>query len=357
MRISQRLLGGSVAMVLALASVAACSSDGEVSGSSAVPETTAESESGDADQAITMAYSVEALDETQTDIANAIRVRAHQLTEEGTPVTVDIFGADNSVDRQNNDIEAIVSRGTDALIVTTVDPAGSVSALEAAHAAGVKVIDVRGNIPSDSMDVIYVGLDEPKMGELLKEQARKYLDENPDAVLRFGLIKGGATFTTTHIRVESVKELAKELPDRVQILAEDYGDWTTEKATSLMEDWSVRYPDMNAIASSSDEMSLGVVNVLRTRGSLDKFFIVSVNGSNNGIQMVRDGDIYATIGIDFGEYGRGMVDAAMGSVNGEIAPGGTFDYSDKVNVVVDASNVEAFAAKKQTDADAAANLK
>lgn len=342
------LLGGAALAITSLTlALAGCAGPGGSPGPS---------RSAGTETPMSIAYSVEALDETQSNIAAQMKLRVQELNDEGVPVTFDVFGADNSVDRQNNDIEAIVTRQTGALVVTTVDPAGSVSALEAAHDAGVKVVDVRGNIDSDKMDVVYLGLDEPKMGALLKQQAVAYLEANPDAVLKYGLIMGGDTFTTTHVRVQTIKDLAKEMPDRVQILVEDYGDWTTEKATSLMEDWSVRYPEMNALASSSDEMTLGAVNVLRARDTLDDFFILSVNGSDNGLRMVADGDIDATIGIDFAEYGRGMIEAAVASLRGEIATGDVFDYSEKVNVVVDASNVEAYAAKKKADDAAAAAL-
>lgn len=306
---------------------------------------------------ISLAYSVEALDETQTNIAAQMGLRAQELSKDGLTIKFDVFGADNSVDRQNNDIEAITTRGTDGLIVTTVDPKGSVGQLEAAHDAGVKVVDVRGNIESDKMDVIYVGLDEPRMGQMLKERVKQHLEANPDVVLKFGLMMGGQTFTTTHVRVQTINDLAKEMPDRVQVLVEDYGEWTTEKATQLMEDWSIRYPDMNALAFSSDEMALGAVNVLRARGNLASFYIVSVNGSDNGLQMVRDGDIDATVGIDFAEYGRGMIDAALASVRGELEMGATFDNSEKVHVIIDKSNVEEVAAKKKADDEAAAAVK
>ena len=309
-------------------------------------------------QDISIAYSVEAVDETQSDIAAQMKRRAADLAEEGAGnITVDIFGADDSVDRQNADIEAITSRGTDALVVTCVDPAGCVSAVDQAHDAGVKVVDVRGNLNTEKADVIYKGIDEDGIGEINVDFVRSYLEENPEAKLNFGLMMGGQTFTTTHARVQALKELATEFPDRVSIAVEGYGDWRTDAATKLFENWAVTYPDMNALACSSDEMCLGAVNTLKASGKLDDFFIVSVNGSSNGLQMLQDGDIDSTVGIDFAEYGAGMVDAAVASLKGEVPAGEVFDASEKVTVLITPENLAEYKAKAEADAEAAAPFK
>ncbi|GAA1000334.1 sugar ABC transporter substrate-binding protein [Subtercola frigoramans] len=308
--------------------------------------------------ATTIAYSVESLDEGQSNVVSQMKLRVNELNKAGANITLDVFGADNKVDRQNNDIESIVTRKTQALLLTAVDPAGSLSAAQAAHDAGVKVIDVRGTLGKDKIDAVYDGLNEELIGQVLEDHTRQYLKDNPTAVLKFGLIKGGETFTSTHVRVEGIKKLAAEMPDRVQILAEDYGDWTTDKAASLMEDWSVRYPDMNALATSSDEMTLGTVNVLKSKGNLDKFFIVSVNGSDNGLKMLDAKEINATVGIDFGEYGAGLIDAAIAAIKGEVKDGQAYTTgADKVTVLVDSSNLADFEAKKKAEDAAAAALK
>lgn len=291
---------------------------------------------------ISIAYSVEALDPTQTEIAAQIGLRAHELSTEQRTISADIFSADNDVSRQNSDIEAITTRGTDGLIVSCVDPKGCVSAVESAHDAGVVVVDVRGNLPTEKVDVVYQGLDEKRIGELVYEQAKEYLATNPDENLKYGLIMGGATFTQTHQRVQAIRQLAEEMPERVEILVEDYGDWTTDGATTLMEDWSIRYPDLNALALSSDEMALGAVNVLKEQGTLDDFYILSVNASENGLRMIRSGAIAGTVGIKFAVYGANMVDAAVKSIDGELEPGATYDVSDEVLEVVTTANVDAY---------------
>jgi ABC-type sugar transport system substrate-binding protein len=332
-----KLLAVSTAMLLTAAGLTACSTPG-----------------GGGENAVSIAYSVEALDESQSDIVDQMKLRVKQLNDDGAAISLDVFGADNSVDRQITDIESIVTRQTDVLLLTGVDPAGVVSAADAAAAAGVKVVDVRGNLGSDNT-FFYAGVDEPAMGDLMVESVRAYLDANPDAVLRFGLIKGAEPFTTTHIRVESLRELADEMPDRVQILVEDYGDWTTERATSLMEDWSVRYPDMNALALSSDEMALGAVNVLKAKNLLTDFPVFSVSGSDNGIAMLQAGEIVSTVGIDFAAYGAGMIDMAVAAASGELEVGDVYSASDVIKLLT-ADNVDDYAAKKKADAAAAAEL-
>jgi ABC-type sugar transport system substrate-binding protein len=137
-------------------------------------------------------------------------------------------------------------------------------------------------------------------------------------VLKVGLIYGAAAQTLQFARCDLVKELAEEMPDRVIILDEKYGDWDTEKAMNITEDWLQSHPDMNYICAANDIMALGVSNALVAAQKKDQVIITGVDLTDEAVARIEDGQIDLTVGSQLKDHGQ-MVDIALGLVEGTFA--------------------------------------
>jgi ABC-type sugar transport system substrate-binding protein len=62
------------------------------------------------------------------------------------------------------------------------------------------------------------------------------------------------------LRCEAIKDLAKEIPDRLEVIDERYGNWDTQISMGIVEDWLQRFSDLNFISNGQDICKLCASN-------------------------------------------------------------------------------------------------
>ena len=297
----------------------------------------------DAPKHISIAYSVDVLDETQNVALQYMLDRVKQINAErdDIEVTFETYDAQSSVDKQLSDVQTALIKKPDVVIFSAVDAVGSLPAAEAAKSAGALVIDRRPSDPEPAAyDVAFYAYDEARYANTTNTWIKAYLDAHPDLVLKVGLIYGAPAQTAQLRRADTIKELAREIPDRIKIVAEGYGNWLTATAQNLTQDWLLAHPDMNYVAAANDIMALGASNALINAGRSD----VLVSGydlTNDGVQRVLKGTQTLTVGTSLADNGQ-IIDVAVGLVEGT--------FKDKTYYVspvyaVDAGNVADYLAK------------
>lgn len=254
---------------------------------------------------------------------------------------VDYYSADYNVDTQISQIEDIITKEYDAIMISSLDKTAVLPALQRAHEAGIKVIDTRAELEGDFIDVWVDGLDNVKMGQTVKELVEEYLDENPDVVLQTGIIWHEQTVTSCLPRCQGIKDLAEERPDQVKILAEIYTS-STEVAQSTMEDWLQSYPEMNFVDCSMDESALGAANAIKSSGKEPgEILMASVDGSEVGCQLMKEGYLTWLIGFSLKDYYSIGVESAVKSVIGEYPVNYTASLSD-VRILTPEQDLDAY---------------
>ena len=186
----------------------------------------------------------------------------------------------------------------------------------------------------------FYAYDEGRYSAATTDWIKRYLDSHPDVVLKIGAIYGAPAQTAQLRRIDAIKELAAQMPDRIQIVAEGYGNWLTATAQNLTQDWLVSHPEINYIATANDIMALGASNALINAGRND----VLVSGydlTDDGVARVKAGTQSLTIGTSLGDNGQ-VIDVAVGLVEGTFKDK-TY-YIDPV-YAVDATNVDQFLAE------------
>lgn len=297
MRIKQSAILLTAAMVFSLA---ACGGGGTAEESSADAASTAETadaastESGDK-KVYTIAKSFANLDENNKRSMEMFEDSANQYMAEHPEIEIKIITTDaqSSQDKQISDVETLIAQSPDILIISEVDTIGAIPAFQAAKAAGIITMGERGT-EDESVDIFFQGMDENSIMEMKKRFIEDYLEKNPDAVLNFGLIYGLASQTEQLKRNDDVIALAEEKPDRVKVLDKQYADWSTDKATNITEDWLMRYPEMNAISTASDDMTLGACNALAAQGKTG-FITMGVDGTKIGREQIKLGNQTMTV--------------------------------------------------------------
>ncbi|MCX5577675.1 sugar ABC transporter substrate-binding protein [Kaistia terrae] len=293
---------------------------------------------------IKIAFSVDVLDDTQNAATQAMHKRVDELNASRKDVKIefDVYDAQGSVDKQISDVQTALIKQPNVLIFSAVDSVGSLPAMQAAKDAGVPILDRRPTSPvSDLTTVAFYSSDENRYSKATTEWIKGYLKAHPDSVLKIGAIYGAPAQTAQLLRIDAIKALAAEMPDRIQFVAEGYGNWLTATAQNLSQDWLLAYPDINYIATANDIMALGVSNTLISAGRKD-ILVSGYDLTPDGVQRVKDGTQSLTIGTSIADNGK-TIDVALGIVDGSFKDK-TY-YLDPV-YAVDAGNVDDFLAGK-----------
>lgn len=308
------------------------------------PPTTAPS---DEVKEIVIAESFNLLDDNVTNIYNCIVKAIDQFNAEHTDVQIRNLYTDaqGSLDKQLADIESLIVQEPDVLIIYAVDSDGTAPAAKAAQEAGIKVIDVMGL--KGGYDVRYNAYSEYDAGVMLCEWLDTYFEKNPDAVIEAALLNGSIANTAQIPRLAALKKYAEQHPDKLKILVDYFGDWTTDNAMNVTEDWLQTYPTLNAVFAASDQVALGVCNVVGANGLADSFIITGFDGTESGLSLIESGKMTVTIGMYLDIYAGNLVNLGVDLANGEYVDG-TYDGTG-VLVAVDAGNLAEFKVAKAAE--------
>lgn len=196
-----------------------------------------------------------------------------------------VTDAAHDVSKQINDIEDMIERGIDILLINPTDTQGVENAVVAAKNAGVTVvaIDAQAEGPIDS----FVGSKNYDAGFMAGEKMAEDLGGKGKVA-----ILDGIPVVPILERVEGFKEAIAQHPE-IEIVDMQNGRQDREKAMSVTENMLQANKELDAIFSVNDEGALGVLGAVESSGR--DVWIYSVDGHPEAIAAIlADGPFKAT---------------------------------------------------------------
>lgn len=209
-------------------------------------------------------------------------LRAGLTTRRATYLSTD---AQSSSEKQLADIETLLARGAQVLVIVAQDADTMRPAIAQALAEGVPVIayDRLIEVPG----VFYLSFDNVEVGRL---QAREIQRVRPRG--RYAFIKGAATDPNADfVHAGQLEVLAPAIArGEIEIVGDQYVDgWLPELAQRVMEQILTRNGDrIDAIVCSNDGMAGGVVAALRAQG-LEGLPLSGQDGDHAALSRVARG--------------------------------------------------------------------
>ncbi len=228
---------------------------------------------------------------------------------------------DGNVDvaKQSNDVRDLLVRGVDAVLLSPVESAALVPAARAVKDAGIPLIVMDRDVPTDK--TLFIGQSNVTMAEKVAERMAKDLGGKGNVVVLTGL-KGSSPAVD---RDQGMKNVLAKFPD-IKVIAIGDAQWIREPAVPLMEDFLTANPKIDAVFSHAEESSWGAqLAIARAKRCDDHIRHYTFDGSNAGFKAVKAG----TFGAD-GNYTPFIADiglrAALYKLMGKDIPGiGTYD--------------------------------
>jgi ABC-type sugar transport system, periplasmic component len=259
---------------------------------------------------IVIGISMNSADQYRTSWLNEFKALA-----ESSGYTVHSTNADNNASTQISDIEALVARKPDVIIVTALDSEGIVPAVEACNAAGIPVIAIDMPIATDVAATVTdkQGLN----GVIQAEYLKAWLDADSTRVANIGYIVGMYSMEAAMPRMDDFKAIT-DTDSRCNWLIDKEAGWSGADAMSITEDWIQAYPEMNVFACMSDEMAIGCIQALIAAGkNMDDVVVMGVDGSDAAKDYLKSGELDCTAARDVKREVAAALETAERLVKGE----------------------------------------
>jgi ribose transport system substrate-binding protein len=167
--------------------------------------------------------------------------------------------ADGSVEKQISDIEDLIAKKVDAILITAANPKALVPVVDKAMAAKIVVVDFDNLVYTDNVTA-HIIVDQKEFGRVQGEWLVKALNGKGD-IIAFNGIKGTAISAE---RFEGAKSVFDKYPN-IKIVQEVYADWDYAKAKRAMEDLLAAYPKIDGVWSQGGAMSEAVIQAYLER--------------------------------------------------------------------------------------------
>ena len=168
-----------------------------------------------------------------------------------------ITNADEKPEKQLADIDDLLVKKIDALIVYPTVADAIIPAIEKVYARGIPVIVFGGNIATDKLTCLVT----QDLQEFGRAQA-KWLAEELKGKGKIVLLSGIAGNTTAEDRLAGAKAVFAQYPN-IQILDHQYCDWSPPKAKSIMEAMIQAFPEIDGIWADSGLESWPALQALK----------------------------------------------------------------------------------------------
>lgn len=200
-----------------------------------------------------------------------------------------VTDARHDVTKQISDVEDMVQRGIDILLLNPADSVGAEAAVQAAKAAGIIVVtvDAQANGPVD----MFVGSRNYDAGYL----AGEYMAQELNGQGRVAILDGIPVVPILE-RVAGFRDAVANYPG-ISIVDIQNGHQERAYAMTVVENMLQANPDLDAIFSVNDTGSLGALAAIEGSG-LD-VYLYSVDGHPEAIEAILGGDIFRATSAQF----------------------------------------------------------
>lgn len=226
-------------------------------------------------------------------------------------VTLIAMDSQNDSAKEASNIEDLISRKVDAILVNPTDADAVVPSIKKANDANIPVITI-DRAANGGVVVSHIASDNVAGGKMAAEFLGKALNGKGKVVELQGIAgtsaarDRGTGFDTT---------MAKEFPD-IQIIARQTADFDRAKGLSVFENILTAQPMIDGVFAQNDEMVLGAIQAAEAAKRTGITF-VGYDAVDDAITAIKGGKLAATVQQQPAVMGKLGVETAVNALNGQ----------------------------------------
>ncbi|MCX8985717.1 D-allose transporter substrate-binding protein [Citrobacter portucalensis] len=233
-------------------------------------------------------------------------------------VAVDFFAPTSDADPQGQLrlLEDAVNKNYKGIALAPTSPVSLVRAIAKANKKGIYVVNIDEKVDIPQLRSVggsivgYTGTD----NVLLGEKAGKYIvNQLGQEGGKVAIIEGKPGYFASETRKRGVTT-GLNSSSAITIASSQPGDWDRVKAMDVTANILQRYPDVRAIYSANDVMSLGVVQAVKNAGKIGKVMVVGTDASPEARDSIKRGELTASIAQNPQAIGAAGLDMLLDAI-------------------------------------------
>ena len=208
----------------------------------------------------------------------------------------------SSAAEQVNDLEDLVAiHQIDALVILPFESDPLTGPVEFVKEQGIFVTVVDRGLAKEGIEDVYVAGNNAALGRVSAE----YIAERLGGKGKIVILRGIPTVIDNE-RFDAFMEVIEKTD--IEVLDWAYAYWNRDDGFEVMQDFLVRFPQIDTVWAQDDDIALGVIEAVMQSGRQDELFIVGGAGMKEMIARVMQGDSLVPVDV---LYPPGMIATAM----------------------------------------------
>lgn len=215
--------------------------------------------------------------------------------------TLIVLDSQNDPSKELSNVEDLIIKGIDVLLINPTDSDAVGSAVRAANRARVPVVTL--DRASNSGNIVsHVASDNKAGGKM----AGEYVLEQLKGMGKVVELEGIPGTTAARDRGEGFNSA---ITGKLNVVAKQAADFDRTKGLNVMENIIQAQPEFKAVFAHNDEMALGALRALESANRRD-VLVVGFDATEDAINAVKSGRMAATVAQKPSEIGAKGVEAA-----------------------------------------------
>lgn len=211
-------------------------------------------------------WGVQCVNELESYLKNDPRVSEYYITD-----------ANNDVNKQISDIQDLISKGVDLLMLQAISPDAVVPVIEEAKAKGITVVTCVSPVNTDQYDASVSAKDQD-FGRVGMEWLAEAIGGKGSIII----LNGMSGLSSAVDRRAGVQEVLDKYPD-IKVLGEEYADWDYAKGKTATENLLAAFPQIDGVWSCGGDMTRGAVEAFLAAG---RPLVPMTGEDNNGFLKI-----------------------------------------------------------------------
>ncbi|MBK1697383.1 D-xylose ABC transporter substrate-binding protein [Rhodovibrio salinarum] len=216
--------------------------------------------------------------------------------------------AQSQSSKQLTDVENLIARGADALIILAWDSDAIIPAVQSARNQGIPVVGYDRLI--EHPEAFYISYDNREVG---RQQALAVLNVQPTG--NYVFIKGAQTDPNADILHKGQMDVMGELIEtgKIKVVGEQYTDgWAPSVAQENMEQILTRTNnEVDAVVASNDGTAGGAISALASQGMAGSVPVSGQDADHAALNRIARGTQTISVFKDARELGRQAAEVAI----------------------------------------------
>lgn len=240
------------------------------------------------------------------DLKNGVEEQAKELGYE-----VIVYDAQDESSKQLSNVEDLISKGVDVIIINPTDSDAVGAAIEAANEADIPIITVDRSASTGKV-ITHIASDNIAGGKMAGEYLIELVGEGARVIELEGVPGASAT-------IERGKGFNEVIDNKLSLVTRQTANFNREEGLTVMENILQGDKDIVGVFAHNDEMALGALAAIEA-SELDNIVVIGFDATDDAVEAVESGRLAATVAQQPKLMGTLSVDYAKKILDGEDVP-------------------------------------